>query len=148
MNEFTLRVLGTPAPQGSKRAFKHKTTGKLVVVEQQHDRVKSWRQAILDAVENAPGFDCPVSLSITFLLERKAGHYGTGRNAGILRPSAPQFPGAMPDLSKLVRATEDALTNAGVWRDDGQVVTLHVAKRWADPVTLPGAIILIKEARL
>jgi crossover junction endodeoxyribonuclease RusA len=150
VSEIILRVLGTPAPQGSKRAFKHKTTGNVVVLEQQHGRVTSWRKAVLDAVDGATGFTagCPVSLGVTFLLELPRSHYGTGRNAGTLRPSAAQFPATMPDLDKLVRSTMDALTAAGMWRDDGQVTSIHAAKSYADPATLPGAIIFIKEAKL
>lgn len=32
------------------------------------------------------------------------------------------WPQSMPDLSKLCRSTEDALTAAGVWKDDARVV--------------------------
>ena len=41
-----------------------------------------------------------------------------GRNAGTLRDSAPAYPSGRPDSSKLLRATEDALTTAGIYRDD------------------------------
>ena len=32
------------------------------------------------------------------------------------------WPMRTPDLSKLARSTEDALTDAGIWRDDARVV--------------------------
>ena len=31
-------------------------------------------------------------------------------------------PASAPDLSKLLRSTEDALTQAGAWKDDARVV--------------------------
>ena len=38
-----------------------------------------------------------------------------------------------PDIDKLARAILDALTDARVWPDDGQVVTMHVEKRYGEP---------------
>jgi Holliday junction resolvase RusA-like endonuclease len=148
-------VLGTPAPQGSKRAFAIRKggvpTGRVAVVEQQDKRVKSWRQAVLEAAlsavaksdgdwsddrEGSPGG--PVGLKVIFYLKRPAGHYGSGKNSNKVKPSAPGLPARMPDLSKLIRATEDALTDAGVWADDGQVVVCRAHKVWAD-ARPPGA---------
>ncbi len=34
----------------------------------------------------------------------------------------------MPDLDKLERATFDALTAVGVWKDDGQIVMTEASK--------------------
>jgi len=79
-----------------------------------------------------------------FFLARPKSHYRTGRNADRLRENAPRRPAKMPDLSKLVRATEDALTDAGLWRDDAQVVEISAMKYWADSRP-PGAVIVIQE---
>jgi hypothetical protein len=54
MTEVVITVYGTPAPQGSKRAFAVRgkggaPTGRVAVIESSHDRVKSWRQAVVDA---------------------------------------------------------------------------------------------------
>lgn len=62
---ITFTVHGRPAPQGSKRAFAVRgkggvPTGRVAVIESSHDRVKSWRQAILDALhklDEAPWHD-------------------------------------------------------------------------------------------
>jgi crossover junction endodeoxyribonuclease RusA len=41
------------------------------------------------------------------------------------------WPMRTPDLSKLARSTEDALTDAGIWRDDARVVEYGLlAKRY------------------
>jgi Holliday junction resolvase RusA-like endonuclease len=154
-----ISVFGTPAPQGSKRAFAVRgkggaPTGRVAVIESSHDRVKSWRQAVIDAANDDPPFGTfaqvpgtPLAVEMVFFLARPASHYGTGRNAGVVKASAPRFPGRTPDLSKLVRATEDALTDCGAWADDAQVVTLEAAKRWADGRP-PGARIAITDAVL
>ncbi len=40
-------------------------------------------------------------------------------------------PAKKPDLDKLARCAKDALTKAGVYRDDGQVVGMVCAKHFA-----------------
>lgn len=133
-------VVGTPAPQGSKRHV-----GNGVMIESSK-LVKPWRQdvraAALDAIEaGGPTFPTgPVSLAVTFRVARPKGHYRTGRHAALLRDSAPVWPWTKPDVSKLVRATEDALTEAGVWRDDAQVVELCAWKEYANEFPVGASI--------
>jgi len=132
MNPIVIVVHGQPAPQGSKRAFAVRgkggtPTGRVAVIEQCHDRVKSWRQAVIDAalgLDRPPAWplDGPLRLGIVFALPRPKGHYGTGKNAAKVRDSAPRYPEGTPDLSKLLRSTEDALADAGVLRNDSQIV--------------------------
>lgn len=158
MAEIVITVHGTPAPQGSKRAFAGKD-GKVHVIESSHDRVKSWRQAVLEeAIEacsylaapttdgglNRGPLDGPLAVEMTFYLRRPKGHYGSGKNATVLKPSAPRRPARMPDLSKLIRSTEDALSDAGLWADDALVVDITAAKHW-DDARPPGAHITIRE---
>ena len=143
MTALTFRVVGTPAPQGSKRHV-----GNGVMVESSA-KVKPWRQDVAAAAREAverEGWTCPsgaVSLHIAFLLARPLGHYGTGRNAGVLKDSAPFFVSKRPDLSKLVRSTEDALTTAGVYRDDNQVVAITTTKTYSDD-GVTGAVVTVR----
>jgi crossover junction endodeoxyribonuclease RusA len=77
---------------------------------------------------------------MVFSFARPKSHYRTGRNAHLLRDGIPGQPMSAPDLSKLARATEDALTDAGVWTDDARVSEyLRLAKVWcgSDPGALP-----------
>jgi Holliday junction resolvase RusA-like endonuclease len=152
---ITIRALGRPAPQGSKRAFAGKRKDGSVyagTVESSHYRVQSWRQAVIDAAAELgepPQLAGPLELSMVFVMPRPRAHYRTGRRAAELRDTGPAFPARMPDLSKLCRATEDALTDAGVWADDGQVVCYGpLAKIYENGhVTgLPGVLITITEA--
>lgn len=144
-------VFGTPAPQGSKKAIPISRgkgaarvyTGKVSMVESSA-KVKPWRAAVVEAAKATGAAMLPggVNVSLTFYLQRPEGHYGTGRNAGNLKPSAPLYPTVKPDADKLVRSTLDALTTAGIYTDDARVVDLHVAKRYADH-RAPGAYVQV-----
>lgn len=152
--EVNLTVHGQPAPQGSKMArpiYKGKGadrqfTGKVAQVESSKSGVDAWRgdvkdaaRAFLDRTAGLP-LDGPLAVSMVFTFARPDSHFGTGRNAGVVKPSAPPWPAVMPDLSKLVRSTEDALTAAGVWRDDSRVVqyrTLAKTYPGGHPLALP-----------
>ena len=146
-----LEVRGLPAPQGSKRHV-----GRGIMIESSK-HVKPWRQDVRAAAEawisTRPGLypmDGALSVDMVFSMPRPKGHYGTGRNAGVLKASAPSYPQGMPDLSKLIRSTEDALTSAGLWEDDARVVEYgRLAKVYAastDPDALPvtGAVIRVR----
>ena len=134
--EFT--VLGRPQPAGSKKVVTAggKPGGRPMLVEDAK-RSKPW-QAVVTAIafeemharEQLAG---PLLLEVDFYLARPRGHYGTGRNFDKLKPSAPRYPAVKPDATKLIRAVEDAITAAGVWRDDAQIVTQVVRKRYGHP---------------
>jgi Holliday junction resolvase RusA-like endonuclease len=145
---LSIRVHGSPAAQGSKRAVIHRSTGRPVVIEQSK-KVKPWRADVRAAAEQAcaaAGPDRfplagPVAVDITFTLPKPA--------------SAPKrrrtWPAVRPDLDKLVRSTLDALKSAGVYGDDGQVVQLGARKAYpgehVQALTVPGAVIYLYTVR-
>jgi hypothetical protein len=158
-------VVGLPAPQGSK-SFKgmrtSKATGKShAVLVESSKRVKPWRKAVETAARevmqahlaeagvalltfgNAVAYnfpiDAPVRVRVVFTMPKPKSAPKTRRT----------FPDRMPDVSKLLRATEDAITDAGLWADDARVVDYtRVAKVFPgeDPEALPmpGARITIE----
>jgi hypothetical protein len=63
----------------------------------------------------------------------RAPHYGTGGNANRLKETAPEWHDKRPDADKLARAVLDAITESGTIRDDAQVVSLQVRKRYGQP---------------
>jgi crossover junction endodeoxyribonuclease RusA len=136
---------GTPAPQGSKSAMKHKTTGKIIVLESGRKTVRPWRKAVKEAAREHGGkvpAGEPVHVTLAFYLPRPKGHYRTGRYADILKDSAPTIPTTKPDLDKLIRSTLDALTEAGTYQDDSNVWMISASKSYAD-ACVPGANIII-----
>ncbi len=153
--EISFVVLGTPAPKGSSRAFVNKRTGRAFVApggaKTTEAKIANWSSAVRDAarrivgdVEAPPFVAVPLVVEIEFRLARPAGHWGKGRNAGKLTPSAPPFPMGKPDGDKLLRTTWDALTGI-VFDDDSRIVDFPTRKRYATPGN-EGATIVIREA--
>ena len=86
---------------------------------------------------------------LTFTLDRPGYHFGTGRNAGVLKDTAPAVPTGRPDLDKLVRAAIDSLAAAGVMKDDTQVGQILARKFYTssgvdDCLSTPGAVIRVR----
>jgi len=117
--------------------------------------LKTWREAVkqsaIDACRSAghvEPFQGPVVVEVTFTIARPGAHFGTGRNAMTLKPSAPGWPSKTPDLDKLIRSTLDALTASGVvYRDDAQVVELTGRKVYPgglDSVEGSGAVVRVQ----
>lgn len=145
-------VPGQPLPQGSKRPVRNKYSGKLSVIDN-NPHLKEWRFAVAAYAKAAmgeasfPTIECAVAVDITFVMPRPRGHYGMGRNAERLLPSAPDYHTKAPDLDKLQRAILDGFTDAGVWLDDSQVVKITAWKRygtWGEPT---GAAVRVTTAQ-
>lgn len=111
---ISIIAYGVPAPQGSKR-FVGMRGGKGVMVESSK-KVKPWREivhaAALAARNGRSPIDAPVLVRMVFTMPKPASAPKTRRT----------YPCRMPDLSKLCRSTEDALTTAGIWKDDARAV--------------------------
>jgi Holliday junction resolvase RusA-like endonuclease len=137
----SFEVPGDPAPGGSKRAFRR---GRRIVVTDDCKRNKAWRATVAlyaRAAFRRPASRNPLRVTATFFIRRPRSHYGTGRNASVVRASAPPMPTSKPDATKLWRSTEDALTGI-IWVDDAQIVEQTVAKQYA---ATPGAMIKVCE---
>ena len=161
----TITVYGVPAPQGSKSGFAVKKggsfTGAVAMKESSAKKLKPWRQAVLAAGlaamtdpwldgECRTPLDGPLEARVVFTFGRPRSHYRTGRNAHLIRDSAPARPAVYPDASKALRAVEDSLVDAGVIRDDCRIVEYsRLAKVYAgeDPEALhvPGAVITVRQ---
>lgn len=123
---FEVTVYGAPAPQGSKSPKRNKHSGRIHLVESSK-YCKPWREDVVGASLQARGrgwrpLTGPLEAEMIFTLTRPRSHFGKGRNSERVLPSAPLLPSGVPDLSKLARSTEDALTTAGIYRDDALVV--------------------------
>lgn len=127
-------VYGSAKPAGSKRAFRYraKSGGHKIAITDANPNSRDWKTIVSQAVGDARGgqslLSGPLSLSLVFVVARPKGHFG---KRGLL-PSAPSHPAKRPDLLKLARAVEDALTGV-VWRDDSQIVTEVLNKVYGNP---------------
>jgi Holliday junction resolvase RusA-like endonuclease len=130
-----ITVVGKAQSAGSKRALPAggKSGGRPFVVES-NPKAKAWKEQVaLQAAMQyvGPLLDCALAVEMVFYTLRPKGHFGTGRNAGILKDSAPAYPTVKPDVLKLARAVEDGLTGV-VYRDDALTVDLCLGKRYGD----------------
>jgi Holliday junction resolvase RusA-like endonuclease len=87
--------------------------------EQAH-RIRGWKdqvaQVAAEAMVGRELLSGPLAVEFTFFSPRPHGHFGTGRNSGKLKDSAPGFPVTRPDVLKLARLVEDSLSGIGVPR--------------------------------
>ena len=133
-----LTVFGRPGPQGSKTSY-----GKGRMVESSK-RVKPWRDAVvtvgLEVMAGRPPLDGPLAVSMVFTLPKPK--------------SAPKgrrtWPDRTPDLSKLARSTEDALTDCGVIADDARIVRYSPLEKCypgegVDALALPGVVVRVRQ---
>jgi crossover junction endodeoxyribonuclease RusA len=126
---YSFTVLGTAAPQGSKR---HVGNG---VMLESSDRVRPWRQDVRFAAleKRPPDWDMttPMRLDLVFWFARPASHYGTKNGITYLKSNAPVQPvsARLGDIDKLSRAVLDALTGVA-YLDDRQVIRLEARKAY------------------
>ncbi len=116
-------VPGLPATAGSKTSFPHKVTGKMVTIDSSGAHGKTWRSDVKHFafdVYQGPALKGSMWLFVRFVRTRPLAHFGTGKNAGVLKANAPLEPTTRPDATKLLRAVEDALKGV-LWVDDAQV---------------------------
>ena len=71
-----------------------------------------------------------VSVDVVFTFARPKSHYGTGRNADVVKESAPEHHTQRVDGDKLARLLGDSLEMAGVVADDCQIVEWRIRKLW------------------
>lgn len=130
VSEVQFTVYGIAAPAGSKTAGV--TKGGKMFVRDSAKRGAPWRLQVQAeaawAMDGTGLLDGALELSVIFTVPRPKGHFG----ARGLRPSAPEHPITRPDVTKLLRAIEDACTGI-VWRDDAQVVAQHAYKQYGEP---------------
>jgi Holliday junction resolvase RusA-like endonuclease len=129
-------VPGTPRPGGSKTATVIRRKGGQIVMtaagrplitmrDDGGEKTADWKRNVAYFARGSYSSDpiprgVPIRLEVTFVMPRCASHFGTGKNAGRLKASAPAEHVTKPDLSKITRSTEDALTGI-IWADDAAI---------------------------
>lgn len=140
---LTFFIPGTPKPQGSKTIV----NGRMI---EANTGLRDWRHVITMYARQAKGRSQswpatgPVALTADFHFSRPKSHYGTGKNAGKVKPNAPRYVTTTPDLDKLMRALGDGLKDAGVVQDDSLIVVEHITKVYHDD---PGVLVIIQQIK-
>lgn len=142
---ITIHVLGDPQGQPRGRAF---------VGPGGHARIhedgsaEGWKSAVAEImIPRLPGEPWlgAIRIRMDWLFDRPKSHFGTGRNAGFLKPSAPVFKTSKPDTDNAEKAILDCLTRLRLWRDDAQVAWVKKIK-WYCPIGVrPGMVLTIWE---
>lgn len=83
------------------------------------------------AVYKGPLLTVALSVSFEFIQPRPLNDFGSGKNFENLKASAARWPTKKPDLLKLARGIEDAMTGI-IYRDDNLIVQEVLRKDYAD----------------
>lgn len=149
---LTVIAHGTPAPQGSKKFVGTSKTGHGIMIESSK-KVAPWRAIVHDAAANLVHCGCPdpictalqpgwpldeaLTVAMTFTLPKPQAAPKTKTS----------YPARYPDVVKLARSTEDALSKL-LWADDARIVNyLRLAKVYPnegeDALPVPGLILRV-----
>lgn len=138
--EYVITIPGRPAPKGSLKCIGRRGQRAHVLIED-NEHTAPWRSTVAGWLTKrgpsaAPLPGQPLGVECTLTLDRPKHHYGTGRNAGTVKP---RYADAYPvghntgDLDKLVRLILDAMQDADVLPDDSQVCELVTRKAFTQP---------------
>jgi len=145
VEEYTTFVPGVVRPQGSLSLFRDKTGRE---VAKHSDKTVLWRQTMHGHFakwwEGRVSIAGPVKVTLLATFTRPKWHLGSGRNAGVVKPSAPLWHTSYPDSDKIARAVGDSLVDAGVLVDDCQISEWSIRKTWCPVGERPGALVTVE----
>jgi len=136
---ITVFIPGNPAAKGNIRYLGQR--GGRAILTDATKKLKPWDSHVRSALADDEGqpkayFDGPVHIELEFVMPRP-----------LSTPKRSTPPAVKkPDLDKLQRAVFDAISSAGVWRDDSQVVSVVASKRLAEIGQTPGLHLFITVA--
>lgn len=82
------------------------------------------------AMAPRPMLDCPLRVDIVFYYEHLKGHYGTGKNKGKLKASAPIYKATKPDRDNADKLYLDVLEGL-FWVNDSRICAGEILKLYA-----------------
>lgn len=144
IKELSFFVPGTPKTQGSKTAYMDHNANKVRLVNVNNEKLKAWRSDIRNEAQKEAARlawqmgdkDTPICLRLTFYFRRPSGHY---TSKGNYSKNAASYHTKKPDVSKLARAVEDAMTGL-IYIDDSQVFSEIITKEYLDSLQDPEGV--------
>lgn len=136
MSELTFHVPGVAVPKGSRSTFRGRSV-------ESSKRWPEWKERVqLHAIEargkaaiqgRTKRFLDAITITVTFMLPK---------------PQRPKHERHItrPDLDKLVRGINDALTGI-LWEDDSQVTVIMAVKRYVMEDETPGVLVRIADSK-
>lgn len=129
---LTVEIPGKPAGQGSLSLWRGRDGKERAKHPEGTVKHRNLMIGMLRDSWGLPALQGPVAVACAFEVARPLAHFGTGRNADVLKDSAPPRWVITPtDVDKMLRLVCDALTIAGVIRDDAQVALIRGTKEYA-----------------
>jgi len=127
---MTLVIHGKPAPQPRVRAYRRGEHAGVYTPSM----ADAWKGQVMLAAGLYRGqfTTGPLRLEVEFYLPRPQARKND------------DYVAVKPDLDNLLKSTMDALTNAGVWRDDSQVAAVVMSKRYESANQAIGAVIRLE----
>ena len=116
-----------PIYRGSRKNGTREFTGKVAVTDK-NALTPLWRRSVRNAARPngraiiRPVLDMPLVVRLLFSLPRPI-------SVSVKRRP---FPSVRPDVDNLVKPTHDALTDSGVWKDDGLIISLITSKAYVN----------------
>ncbi len=154
-------ALGEPMPQGSKTivqkgGLRLVESGNFKTKRKPAHRLRHWRSLVGHAGKMAmlalrlELLDEPLHVGFAFTMTRPGSHitHATKKAARWdrkLKPDAPRMASVKPDLSKLIRAAEDALQGI-VYKEDSRILTYPVASKQFDDEGPAGVVVTVWRA--
>lgn len=128
---ITFTAYGDPKPQPRPRAFaRNMGGGKFAARVYDAGTAEGWKSQVALAAKRflpAEPLAMPLSVNLDFLIARPKSHFTSKGNR---KPSAPDCPVNKMDCDNLAKGVLDALTQIGMWQDDGQIVRLNISKSY------------------
>ena len=153
MSTYSFVVYGKPEPAGSKKGFPIKRPGGAtgVAIVDANPKAKGWQRAVSEEARQtvlpalAGLLTGALAVTMRFYVQRPQGHYGSGKNAGVVKRSSPARPTTKPDVLKLARGVEDACTSV-IWGDDAQIVSETLEKHYGARPRVEVEIVELEQA--
>lgn len=123
--KFAISVEPRPVQSGKKIGINRRTGGRMIYTDKKAEQY--YKDVINASMPHLPEFplDGPIQVSYGFFINRPKRLY---------RKTDPKEPIWCPDCKdsdNLIKGTQDALTKAGFWNSDAQIVILEATKMYS-----------------
>lgn len=145
MNTIKFFAAGLPKGQPRPKAFARNGIASVY----DPGTAEGWKaQVALAARAHLPQtpLEVPLAVHLEFFFPRPKAHFGSGKRAREIKPTAPGYHTSKPDADNAAKAVLDALTTLRVWRDDSLVTDLRVRKLYPNVDGASGCLVVITEA--
>jgi Holliday junction resolvase RusA-like endonuclease len=126
LNSF--EVLGDPKAQ---KRHRHAKVGGFVRTYDPSQEEKANMRCVAQMFAPDAPYSEPLFVELDFYFGRPKAHFGSGKNANVIKASAPEHHTKKPDCDNCAKFVMDALTGV-FWTDDALICGQMVRKHYSD----------------